>query len=194
MTITNPQVERGLRKIFKYFNRFMLLIWRLGLGSWFQFWPKVSGQVLVITHTGRKTGLMRRTPVNYALVDGEIYCIAAFGDQTDWYQNILKHPDVEVWLPGSRWAAVAEDASDNGERTEFIRQVMIGSGFAAYLFGVNPHIPDERLDEITANYRLIRIHRQEARTGEGGPGDLAWIWPLATFILLPLVFQRRKKR
>jgi hypothetical protein len=26
--------EDFLRKIFKGFNRFMLLIWRLGLGSW----------------------------------------------------------------------------------------------------------------------------------------------------------------
>ena len=194
MTFENPQVEESLRQIFKYFNRFMLLLWRLGLGSWFQFWPKVTGQVLVITHTGRKTALRRRTPVNFALVDGEIYCVAAFGDQTDWYQNILKHPDVEVWLPDSRWVGVAEDASNDGERPEIMRQVLIGSGFAAYMFGVDPHMTDEKLEKITANYRLIRIHRQEARTGEGGPGDLAWIWPLATFILLPLVFLCRKKR
>jgi hypothetical protein len=62
------------------------------------------------------------------------------------------------------------------------------------LFGLDPHkLTDEELDEGTANYRLLHIRRQEARTGPGGPGELAWIWPLISFILLPLVLLRRKK-
>jgi hypothetical protein len=36
------------------------------------------------------------------------------------------------------------------------------------------------------NYRLIRIQREEAVTGAGGPGDLAWIWPLSIFMLIIL--------
>ena len=32
MTV-DPRVEEQLRQGFKYFNRFMLLMWRLGLGS-----------------------------------------------------------------------------------------------------------------------------------------------------------------
>ena len=64
--------ERRLRRIFKSFNRFMVLLWRLGLGSWMK-WPELSGAIMVIKHTGRKTGLTRYTPVNYAVVDGDIY-------------------------------------------------------------------------------------------------------------------------
>jgi len=33
----------------------------------------------VITHTGRKTGRKRRTPVNYAVVRDDVYCTAGFG-------------------------------------------------------------------------------------------------------------------
>ena len=45
------------------------------------------------------------------------------------------------------------------------------------------------------DYRLLRIRRQEAHTGPGGPGDLSWLWPLATMLLLPLVlFRRNRKR
>ena len=62
--------------------------------------------------------------------------------------------------------------------------MLIGSGFAAYAFGVNPRLPDERLDELTAKYRILRLHRTGACTGAGGPGDLAWVWPLATTLLL----------
>jgi hypothetical protein len=53
---------------------------------------------------------------------------------------------------------------------------------------------NEELDAATADYRLIRIRRTEARTGPGGPGELAWVWPLATMLLLPLVLFRRRKR
>jgi deazaflavin-dependent oxidoreductase (nitroreductase family) len=169
------------------------MLWRLGLGSWFQFWPEVTGQVLVITHIGRKTGLRRKTPANFAIIDGQIYCTAAFGVHSDWYLNILQNPNVEVWMPDGWWAGMAEDVSEDENRTEIMRQVLIGSGFAAYMFGINPQLPDDELAKITLPYKLIRINPTEARTGDGGPGDLAWIWPLLTFLLLPLVFRRRKK-
>jgi deazaflavin-dependent oxidoreductase (nitroreductase family) len=193
MTTEISQVDQNIRLAFRYFNRFMLLLWRLGLGSWFQLWPEVTGQVLVITHIGRKTGLRRQTPANYAVIDGEIYCTAAFGAHSDWYLNTLKNPNVEVWLPDGWWVGVVEDVSDHENRTQIMREVIISSGFAAYTFGINPQCPDEKLEKVTHNYRLIRIRRTEARTGKGGPGDLAWVWPLATFLLLPLVFRRRKR-
>ena len=194
MTITDPRIEEGLRQGFKYFNRFMLLMWRLGLGPWVNFWPDVGGRIMVITHTGRKTGIRRRTPVNYAVVDGEIYCTAGFGTISDWYRNIMANPQVEVWLPGSWWAGVAEDITDSEERTPLLRQVLIASGFAAPAAGVNPkRMTDQDLEAVTANYRLIHIRRTAARTGAGGPGDLAWVWPLAAMGLLPLLWWRARK-
>jgi hypothetical protein len=57
--------------------------------------------------------------------------------------------------------------------------------FAASLFaGIDPQtINEAELAEITASYRLLRIRRTAARTGPGGPNDLAWVWPAATFVL-----------
>jgi hypothetical protein len=72
-----------------------------------------------------------------------------------------------------------------------LRAVLAGSGFAAYAFGVSPRLPDERLDELTAGYRLLRPRRTEARTGPGGPGDLAWLWPTAAALLLLRRARRR---
>jgi len=194
VTITDPRIEEGLRQGFKYFNRFMLLMWRLGLGPWVNFWPDVGGRIMVITHTGRKTGMRRRTPVNYTVVDGEIYCTAGFGTISDWYRNIMANPQVEVWLPDGWWAGVAEDITDSEERTALLRQVLIASGFAAPAAGVYPkRMTDQELEAETANYRLIHIHRTEARTGAGGPGDLAWVWPLAAMSMLPLLWRRARK-
>lgn len=186
--------EENLRQGFKYFNRFMLMMWRLGLGSWVNFWPEVGGRIMVITHIGRKTGTKRQTPVNYALVNGEIYCTAGFGAQSDWYQNIKQNPMVEVWLPEGWWAGRAEDITGSENHLTLLRQVLIASGFAARAAGINPNtFTDEELAKVTTDYRLVRIRRSEARTGRDGPGDLAWIWPLATFLLLTMKCRRGKR-
>ncbi|MBI3241271.1 MAG: nitroreductase family deazaflavin-dependent oxidoreductase [Chloroflexi bacterium] len=190
------KLEEKLRQSFKRFlNPFMLSMWRLGLGPFLNVWPSVGGRIMVIVHRGRKTGLKRRSPVNYAIVDGEIYCVAGFGSISDWYRNIMANPNVEVWLPEGWWTGVVEDISDSENRLALLRRVMIASGFAAYAAGLDPiRMSDEELGAATAKYPLMRLHRTGACTGHGGPGDLAWVWPLATMILLPLVLLRRKRK
>jgi deazaflavin-dependent oxidoreductase (nitroreductase family) len=117
----------------------MLLLWRLGLGSWGNP-TEFGGAVMVIKHTGRKSGLPRLTPVNYAILDGEIYCTAGFGSRADWFRNIQVHPQVEVWLPDGRRLGVAQDVTVSAERLPVFRAVLVASGFAAPLFGVNPRV------------------------------------------------------
>ncbi|HEC23469.1 MAG TPA: nitroreductase family deazaflavin-dependent oxidoreductase [Chloroflexi bacterium] len=191
----NEESAEKLRRLFRSFNRFMLLMWRLGLGRWINLWPEVGGRIMVITHTGRRTGLKRYTPVNYTILDGDVYCTVGFGAISDWYRNIRANPNVEVWLPDGWWAGVAEEIPPEEETfLPALRQVLIASGFAAPLFGVRPgSMTDDELRALTADYRLIRIRRTEARTGPGGPGDLAWVWPLATFLLLPLALRRCRR-
>lgn len=185
--------EDSLRGIFKAFNRFMLLLWRLGLGSWGNG-TSFGGSVMIIKHIGRKTGLTRHTPVNYATVEGDIYCTSGFGKVSDWYLNIKVNPEVEVWLPDGRWTGIAEDVTDMEGNYQVFRQVLIASGFAGPLFGVNPKkLSDQDLLKLLESYRLIRIKRSNALTGPGGPGDLAWMWPAATFFLLLVLLRRRRK-
>ncbi len=191
----NTETELAMRRVFKQFNHFMLLLWRLGLGPWFNLWPKVSGQVMVIVHTGRKTGLRRFTPVNFAELDGELYCCAGFGSVTDWYKNILANPQVEIWHPQGWWQGVARDISSSPDRIALVRAVMVGSGFAAPLFGLDPHrLDDRQLGEKTATYPLIHIRRLGALTGPSGPGELAWLWPISTFVLLAWMLFRPRRR
>lgn len=64
----------------------------------------------------------------------------------------------------------------------------------AYVAGLNPHkMTDEEIDAESKQYRLLRIQRSTAYTGSGGPGDLEWVWHLATIILLGLVVLRRRR-
>jgi deazaflavin-dependent oxidoreductase (nitroreductase family) len=183
----------GLRGVFKVFNRFMMLLWRLGLGSWGNG-TEFGGYIMVIKHIGRKTGLTRHTPVNYALVDGDVYCTAGFGKASDWYLNIMEHPEVEIWLPNGRWAGIAEDISHVENGPYLLRQVIRASGFAGPLFGVNPKkMSDEDFERLLESYRLIRICKREALTGPGGPGDLSWVWPLSTLVLLWLLIRKGRR-
>lgn len=62
---------------------------------------------MVLAHTGRKSGRIRRTPVNYALI-GDVYCVAGFGQSADLDRNSLATPAVEVWLPAGWYTGVAE--------------------------------------------------------------------------------------
>ena len=72
---------------------------------------------------------------------------------------------------------------------------MIASGFAARLAGIDPlRMSDEELADASASYPLVHIRRTEARTGLGGPGDLAWVWPWTTVILLILLLFRPRSR
>lgn len=196
-TPTSPALSRSdevLRQVFKAGNRFMVLFFRLGLGNMGNR-PETS-QVMVLSHRGRKSGLLRRTPVNFAVVDGDIYCTAAFGSRADWYRNIQADPNVELWLPNARYAGVAEEVpGDDPRRNDLMRAVLIASGFAAPLFaGVNPKsISEQRLAELSADYRLIRIRRTAQLAGPGGPGDLVWVWPLTAAVLLVLLMLKRRR-
>jgi deazaflavin-dependent oxidoreductase (nitroreductase family) len=189
----SPDTEAQMRKIFKGFNRFMLLLWRLGLARYGNP-TKWGGAVMVIKHRGRKSGLTRYAPVNFAEIDGDIYCAAGFGKKTHWYQNLLADPNVELWLPDSRWAGVAEEVTDAENRVEILRAVLFASGFAGPLFGANPRrMSNDQIEAMIGSYRLMCINRTEPLTGPGGPGDLAWVWPLATFVLLLALLRRRHR-
>jgi deazaflavin-dependent oxidoreductase (nitroreductase family) len=191
----DPIIAQRLRRIFKTMNRFMILLWRLGLGRAINAWPEVGGRVMVLCHTGRKSGLQRRTPVNYAIIDGDIYCTVGFGPATDWYRNVKAEPSVEVWLPDGWWAGTAEDVTGGVGHLAQLRQVLIASGFAAVAAGVDPHsLTDAELERATGDYRLVRIRRQAARTGPGGPGELAWVWPLATMLVVLLALWPCRRR
>jgi deazaflavin-dependent oxidoreductase (nitroreductase family) len=158
-TKATTQQDESLRKFFHRMNRFMVWMWKMGWGKAINFWPAVVGRIMVIKHRGRKSGKEYFTPVNYAPVNGEIYCTAGFGSISDWYRNMLANPQVELWLPDGKRSACAEDISDSPQRLFLLRQVLIAAGFAGPTFGgFDPRkVNDEELDKATKEYRLVHF-------------------------------------
>lgn len=186
--------ENNLRRLFRYFNRFMVLMWRLGFDRYFNG-NTPAGYIMVLKHRGRKSGNTFLTPVNFVRLDGEIFCMAGFGQQTDWYQNVQANPDVEVWLPDGRWAGTAEALDGSEKHLLILRQLIIASGFAAPAFGLHlDRLTEQDLAKLLETYRLVRIQPKAALTGRGGPGDLAWIWPYTTIFLLLMLLTRRRRK
>jgi hypothetical protein len=131
-------------------------------------------------------------------VSGEIYCTAGFGATSDWYRNLKANPYVEVWLPDSWWSGAAEEVIDPQRKNQLLRKVLINSGFASQMAGYDPNrMTEPELTHLAEQYPIIRIRRIAARTGKNGPGDLAWIWPITTSLLLPAllisIFTRKRR-
>ena len=182
------------RQHMETYNEFVLLLWRLGLGQWIDKLRNVFGRTMVISHTESVSGRTYRTPVIFAEIEGQVYCLALAGTEADWCHNVKANPAVEVWLPDGWWAAEAEELADGPSRLPLMRQVLIGGGKVSRCFGLTPGtMTDEELKQALGDAHLFRISKTEARTGAGGPGDLAWVWPLTTLVLvLATLFRRRR--
>jgi len=68
--------------------------------------------VLLLTTTGRKSGLQHTTPLQFEKVDGDIYIPSARGKQADWFKNILVNPKVYVRIGEREFEAVADPVTD----------------------------------------------------------------------------------
>ena len=84
----------------------------------------MSGSVLIVYFTGRKTGRRRWTPVRYLKEsDSRLACLT--GRETGWWPNFLEPRDVEVQLAGRRLAARAHAQPDDAERkAAVLREVL----------------------------------------------------------------------
>ncbi|HEX8992996.1 MAG TPA: nitroreductase/quinone reductase family protein [Anaerolineales bacterium] len=153
-----PAQLQALRRFFHGLNYFMVFLWKIGMGRMINAWPAVGGRIMVIRHRGRKSGREYLTPVNYAIVDHEIYATAGFGSRTDWYRNILANPDIQLWLPDGRPHAHACDVSDSPSRVKLLREIILASGVAGPLMGVDQKkLTDEQIEKIGKDYRLIHF-------------------------------------
>jgi deazaflavin-dependent oxidoreductase (nitroreductase family) len=73
---------------------------------------KSARRVLLLTATGRKSGLRRTTPLVYLKIDERLYVAAGRGERADWYRNVQADPYVEIDLGDGHFAALAEPEKD----------------------------------------------------------------------------------
>ena len=148
-----------------------------------------------LTTRGPKTGQLRHTPVNYALRDGDVCCIAGFGSVAHWARNLAAHPEAEVQLPAGRFWGRVQTVTDDLERLRIGREILKNAGFAGFFFGFNPFATsDEMLARGIAGVPVYRITPSRASPATFDPGGAGWIgttilW-LALILLLIVILAR----
>ena len=146
------------RVTFRIFNRMLIALWRVGLGWLVNQSRPLTGRILVLGTRGRKSGKMRRTPLNYSLGEGCCWCASGFGEASDWFQNLLANPEVEIWLPRSQATGRVELVTEEAEFIRTLRCVLADSGWIARrLAGLDLRTSDQELRRRTAEFRLIRV-------------------------------------
>ncbi|MFD1546215.1 nitroreductase family deazaflavin-dependent oxidoreductase [Nonomuraea guangzhouensis] len=90
--IKKPSLPTGLRR---RLWRLPIGLYRLGLGS------LLGRRIMLLAHIGRVSGRPRQAVIE-VIEHGEHGYVAAsgFGPKADWYQNILKTPDVTIQIGG----------------------------------------------------------------------------------------------
>lgn len=183
-----------LRRIFRFINRyFMVPMFRLGLGAFIG--NPVTGYIMVLKTRGRKSGLPRYAPVNYAILNGGVYCLAGWGRASDWYRNLVANPQIELILPGGTFTGRAETVADVDEKRIAMRQVLKNGGFAGYLEGFNPYaITEEELAAKAAEAVLVRVQLNGLGSGAADPGGWLWMLVWGGSLLALLLGSRRSRR
>ncbi len=190
-TVREEHARTGLRSVFKYTNKFLMVpLLRLGLG-WAMGSP-FGGYIMVLKTTGSKSGKSRYAPVNYTIVEGSVYCIAGWGRACHWFTNLEANPHVELLMPGGALAGMAEEVFDPEETRRVMLRILRNAGFATLFEGINPlTATDEQLMEKVSHAPIVRIRPVGIGNGPFDPGGLGWVLPTAAQLAGALWLARR---
>jgi deazaflavin-dependent oxidoreductase (nitroreductase family) len=97
--------QRSPRGLLRLAVRLPIWLYRLRLG-WL-----LGERMLLLTHTGRRSGRPRQTVLEVLRADRTtgVYIVASgWGERADWYQNLMRRPEVRIAVGGRRMAARAE--------------------------------------------------------------------------------------
>lgn len=151
----------------------------------------LTGCQLLLTTTGRKSGLPRPTPLGYFVAEGAAWVMAGYGPSTLWYRNLIAEPRVEVLLPGRPpLAAIAVEQLDPEVRARIIPALVRSMALPGCIVGCNPlTAPDARILELTGWVPLIRIRPDDTALAPGpdDPGGRGWVWRQAVLGIVTLI-------
>ena len=140
----------------KHIQKLHRVMYAIGLG------PIVGRIILLLTTTGRKSGLKRVTPLQYEEIDGKYYLGAARGLHADWVRNIQANSQVEVRVKSSTFHGQAEVVTDPGRLADFVEVRLQRHPFMIGLIMQKAHgLPRqpsrEQLEKLTEKEALVII-------------------------------------
>ncbi len=126
--------------------------------------------VLLLTTTGRKSGLPRVTPLQFERDGDVVYVAAARGKNADWFRNIVAEPHVQVQTGNARWSAIAEPLTDPARIADFLelrlRRHPIMIRMMLLTHGVLPSARRANLERLAGKLALVAIPLQSSPARE----------------------------
>ncbi len=123
MTRLLPKDDPG--PVFKWLFKVPVFFYQIGL-------PLFGNFILLLTTRGRKSGKLRRTPLEYRREEGTGFRIimAGWGGDTDWRYNIEADPRVSVQAGRDKYRASAERLTDEEVAAFLVQAMTLNSGSA----------------------------------------------------------------
>jgi deazaflavin-dependent oxidoreductase (nitroreductase family) len=133
------------------------LLYAIGLG------PLIGRIVLLLTTTGRRSGLKRVTPLQYEKIGEEYYVGAARGVKADWVRNIQSVPQVEVRVGSKRFHGTAEVVTDPSRFADFLevrlqRHPRMVGFIMEKAHGLPRHPSRAQLEELGLTEAFVILH------------------------------------
>lgn len=140
--------------------RMPILLYRAGLG-WL-----LGERFLMLTHTGRASGLPRQTVLEVVRHDRptDTYFIASgWGTQSDWYRNIRQNPEVQVRVGRRRLEATAQQLPPEAAQQElrtYAQQHPAAARSLARILGHKIEDPARDFPELHRHLPIIALRPQ----------------------------------
>lgn len=133
------------------------VLYALGLG------PLVGRIILLLTTTGRRSGLKRVTPLQYEMIGEDYYVGAARGVKADWVRNIQINPQVEVRVGAKHFHGTAEVVTDPSKFADFLevrleRHPRMLGLMMEKVHHLTKHPAREQLEALAKEEALVIIH------------------------------------
>jgi len=122
----------------------------------------VGWMILLLEHTGRKSGKKYATPLQYENIDGLFYVGAGRGPKADWYRNIQANPEVHVQVGKLSFDGWAEPITEPQRVLEFLKYrfkkhpLMMGLMMKLHKLPMRPG--EDRLMELGKTLAVVALH------------------------------------
>ena len=180
----------GLRELL----RLPVVLWRLGLGPLVGRFEVHRGHLVLLTVTGRSTGMPRHTPVVAHVVGGRTYVWCPYGGRSQWYRNLIANPLATV-QSGRGTQVVRAATIEDDEAVEVVAELRRFDALWLRLYLDAEGIADTP-EDIVRNKQRLHLRRLDSTPEEGPPAlksDLAWLWLVAVAVAA-LSVRRRCRR
>jgi len=140
----------------KHIQKLHRMLYAIGLG------PVIGKIILLLTTTGRKSGVKRVTPLQYEEIDGKYYLGSARGLQADWVRNIQANHNVEIRVKSLTFQGQAEVVTNPARFADFVevrlqRHPFVVGTIMQKAHGLPKQPSREQLEKLAENEALVII-------------------------------------